>query len=151
MSPDSAGFFFVEKKGGELSPCINYRGLDQITEKFPYPLMLFPLALKQLHDTKTFTKLCLHCADNLMRIKPDEEWKTAFSANSGYHEYLAMSYGLLLCAPSVFQRLLNDLLRDMLVKFVIAYINGILIYSLSYQSHVLHNKQVLSCLLKSYM
>lgn len=63
-----------------------------------------------------------------MLISPGDKWKTVFSATSGHYEYCIIPYGLS-CAPSVFQCLTNDMLRDMLGKFVIAYIDDILIYS----------------------
>ncbi len=68
-SPASAGFFFVKKKGGDLRPCIDYRGLNEITVKFQYPLPLVPSALEQLKSAQFFTKLDLRCAYNLIRIK----------------------------------------------------------------------------------
>lgn len=69
-----------------------------------------------------------------------------FSTTSGHFEYCIIPYGLS-CAPSVFQYLINDVLKDMLGKFIIAYIDDILIYSPSLDSHVHHVKQVLSSLL----
>lgn len=58
-SPASAGFFFVEKKGGGLQPCINYCNLNKIIIKYPYPLPLVPAALEQLREAHIFTKLDL--------------------------------------------------------------------------------------------
>ncbi len=58
-SPASAGFFFVKKKDGGLRPCIDYRGLNDITIKFRYPLPLVPVALEQLREARYFTKLDL--------------------------------------------------------------------------------------------
>lgn len=77
-SPASSGFFFVKKKDGSLRPCIDYRGLNDITIKFRYPLSLVPAALEQLCQAKYFTKLDLRCAYNLIRIWAGDEWKTAF-------------------------------------------------------------------------
>ncbi len=68
-SPVSAGFFFVKKREGTLRPCIDYRGLNDITVKFRYPLPLVPPALEQLHSAKYFTKLDLRNADNLICIR----------------------------------------------------------------------------------
>lgn len=61
-SPASAGFFFVKKKNGGLQPCIDYRGLNDITIKCHYPLPLVPAALEQLHRAKYYTKLDLRNA-----------------------------------------------------------------------------------------
>ncbi|KAK3571359.1 hypothetical protein QTP86_008895 [Hemibagrus guttatus] len=75
-SPAAAGFFFVVKKDGGLRPCIDYRGLNAITVRYPYPLPLVPAALKQLRGAKVFTKLDLQSMYNLIRIKEGNEWKT---------------------------------------------------------------------------
>ncbi len=93
-SPASAGFFFVKKKDGTLRPCIDYRGLNDITVKFQYPLPLVPPALEQLRSAKCFTKLDLRNAYNLIRIREGDEWKTAFSTTSGHYEYRVMPFGL---------------------------------------------------------
>ncbi len=87
-SPASAGFFFVKKKDGGLRPCIDYRGLNDITIKFRYPLPPVPVALEQLREARYFTKLDLCSAYNLIRIREGDEWKTAFSATTGHYEYL---------------------------------------------------------------
>uniref|UniRef100_A0A3B1KLG0 ribonuclease H n=1 Tax=Astyanax mexicanus TaxID=7994 RepID=A0A3B1KLG0_ASTMX len=147
-SPASASMFFVEKKDGGLRPCVDYRGLNEITKKFRYPLPLVPAALEQLRGARYFTKLDLRSAYNLIRIKEGDEWKTAFSTNSGHYEYLVMSYGLV-NAPSVFQSFINEVLRDMLGKYVIAFLDDILIYSASLPEHVQQVRQVLQRLLQN--
>ncbi|KAK3575039.1 hypothetical protein QTP86_019784 [Hemibagrus guttatus] len=67
-SPAAAGFFFVGKKDGGLRPCIDYRGLNAITPRYPYPLPLVPAALEQLRGARVFTKLDLRSAYNLALI-----------------------------------------------------------------------------------
>ncbi|KAK3521101.1 hypothetical protein QTP86_001892, partial [Hemibagrus guttatus] len=64
-SPAAAGFFFVGKRDGGLRPCIDYRGLNAITVRYPYPLPLVPAALEQLRGARVFTKLDLRSAYNL--------------------------------------------------------------------------------------
>lgn len=139
----SAVFFFVVKKGGGLRPCIDYRNLNKITIKYQYPLPLVPAALELLRKARVFTKLDLQSAYNFVRIRQGDEWKTAFSMNTGHYQYKVMVYGLS-GVPSVFQSFINDVLRDMLGKYVIAYIDDILIYSKSYPEHVNHVKAVLA-------
>lgn len=146
-SPASAGFFFVKKKDGSLRPCIDYRALNDITVKFRYPLPLVPAALEQLRQAKYFTKLDLRSRYNLIRIKEGDEWKTAFSTTSGHYEYLVKPFGLSNC-PSVFQSFINDVFRDMLNKWVIVYIDDILIFSRSYEEHVQHVRAVLKRLIQ---
>ncbi|KAI2665737.1 Retrotransposon-like protein 1 [Labeo rohita] len=103
-SPAAAGFFFVSKKDGGLRPCIDYRGLNNVTVKFRYPLPLVPPALEQLR---------------------------------GHYEYQVMPYGLA-NAPAVFQSFINEILKDFMNKFVIAYIDDILIFSKSEAEHITH-------------
>ncbi len=77
-SPAASSFFFVGKKDGGLRPCIDYRMLNSQTVKLPYPLPLVPAALEELRGARIFSKLDLRSAYNLVRIREDDEWKTAF-------------------------------------------------------------------------
>ncbi|KAK3517636.1 hypothetical protein QTP70_013770 [Hemibagrus guttatus] len=133
-SPAVAGFFFVEKKDGGLRPCIDYWGLNAITVRYPYPLLLVPVALEQLHGARVFTKLDLQSAYNLVRIREGDEWKTAFHTAHGHYDYCVMPFGLT-NAPAVFQALINGVFRDLLGRGVIAYIDDILVYSTSVEDH----------------
>uniref|UniRef100_A0A9J7XNI1 ribonuclease H n=1 Tax=Cyprinus carpio carpio TaxID=630221 RepID=A0A9J7XNI1_CYPCA len=127
-SPAGAGFFFVEKKDGSLRPCINYRGLNDITVKNRYPLPLMSSAFELLQGATIFTKLDLCSAYHLVQIREGDEWKTAFNTHTGHFEYLVMPFGLS-NSPAVFQALVNDVLRDMVDRFVFVYIDDILIFS----------------------
>ena len=143
-----AGFFFVEKKDKTLRPCIDYTGLNDITVKNKYPLPLLDSAFTPLHDAVIFSKLDLRNAYHLVRIREGDEWKTAFNTHLGHFEYLVMPFGLT-NAPAVFQALVNDVLRDMLNRFVFVYLDDILIFSSSYKDHVNHVRQVLNRLLEN--
>lgn len=141
-SPVGAGFFFVEKKDGGLRPCIDYRGLNQITVKDSYPLPLILELFDVLKGAVVFTKLDLRGAYNLVRIREGDEWKTAFNTRNGHFEYLVMPFGL--CnAPAVFQRFMNDAFCDLNNRFVIVYLDDILVFSKTHLEHVSHVKQVL--------
>ncbi|KAI2665884.1 Transposon Tf2-6 polyprotein [Labeo rohita] len=146
-SPASAGFFFVKKKDGGLRPCIDYRPLNDITVKYRYPLPLVPPALEQLRTARFYTKLDLRSAYNIIRIREGDEWKMAFSTASGHYEYLVMPFGLA-NSPSCFQAFVNEVFRDMLNRWVIVYIDDILIYSSSYSEHVQHVRAVLQRLIQ---
>ncbi len=149
-SPASAGFFFVSKKDGSLRPCIDYRGLNKITVKNRYPLPLMSSAFELLQKAKIFSKLDLRSAYNLVRIKEGDEWKTAFSTTTGHWEYQVMPFGLA-NAPAVFQAFINDVLREMLNRFVFVYLDDILIFSDSRQEHIDHVQQVLKKLLENHL
>ncbi|KAI2643996.1 Transposon Tf2-6 polyprotein [Labeo rohita] len=147
-SPAAAGFFFVSKKDGGLRSCIDYRGLNNVTVKFRYPLPLVPPALEQLREATIYTKLDLRSAYNLIRIKEGDEWKTAFLTTRGHYECQVMPYGLA-NAPAVFQSFINKVLKEFINKF--AYIDDILIYSKTENEHVAHVRAVLSRLLKTQL
>ena len=147
-SPAGAGFFFVEKKDKTLRPCIDYRGLNDITIKNRYPLPLISSAFELLEGATIFTKLDLRNAYHLVRIREGDEWKTAFNTPTGHYEYLVMPFGLT-NAPAVFQSLVNDVLRDMLNRFVFVYLDDILIFSRSKEEHVHHVQKVLQRLLEN--
>ncbi|XDV19520.1 hypothetical protein PO909_024978 [Leuciscus waleckii] len=149
-SPAAAGFFFVEKKDGGLRPCIDYRGLNNVTVKFRYPLPLVPSALEQLWEATIFTKLDLRSAYNLIRIKEGDEWKTAFLTTRGHYEYQVMPYGMA-NSPAIFQSFINEIFKDLLNQFVVAYIDDILIYSKYEAEHINHVKIVLSRLLENQL
>lgn len=147
-SPVGAGFFFVGKKDGTLRPCIDFRGLNNITVKNKYPLPLIDSAFVPLQGATIFTTLDLRNAYHLVRIRKGDEWKTAFNTPLGHFEYLVMPFGLS-NAPAVFQTLVNDVLRDMLGRFVFVYLDDILIYSRSLQEHQEHVRTVLQRLLEN--
>ena len=147
-SPLGAGFFFVEKKDKSLRPCIDFRGLNDITIKNKYPLPLIDSAFGPLHEATIFTKLDLRNAYHLVRIREGDEWKTGFNTPLGHFEYLVMPFGLT-NAPAVFQNLINDVLRDMLNCFVFVYLDDILIFSRNLQEHVQQVNLVLRRLLEN--
>ncbi|KAL0149260.1 hypothetical protein M9458_055494, partial [Cirrhinus mrigala] len=148
-SPAGAGFFFV-KKDGSLRPCIDYRGLNDITIRNRYPLPLMSTAFELLQGAKVFTKLDLRNAYHLVRIREGDEWKTAFNTPTGHFEYRVLPFGLT-NAPAVFQALINDVLRDMVNRFVFVYLDDILIFSSSLQVHAQHVRQVLKRLLENQL
>ncbi|KAL2080706.1 hypothetical protein ACEWY4_024499 [Coilia grayii] len=147
-SPAGAGFFFVGKKDGSLRPCIDYRGLNEITVRNRYPLPLMSSAFEILQGATIFSKLDLRNAYHLVRIREGDEWKTAFNTQSGHYEYLVLPFGLT-NAPAVFQALVNDVLRDMLNRFVFVFLDDILIFSKSQSEHLIHVRAVLQRLLEN--
>ena len=96
FSPQArVGFFFVGKKDGSLRPCIDYRGLNDITVKNCYPLPLISSAFEQLKGASIFTKLDLRYAYHLARIWERDEWNTPFNTPTGNYEYPVMPFGML--------------------------------------------------------
>ncbi|KAL0148254.1 hypothetical protein M9458_056486, partial [Cirrhinus mrigala] len=138
----ASSFFFVGKKDGGLRPCIDYRQLNSQILQQPYPLPMVPAALEELCGAQVFTKLDLQSAYNLVRIGAGDEWKTAFVTPTGHYEYQVMPYGLSI-SPSVFQTFMNKVFREFLHRFVVVYVDDILIYSRNMAEHRQHVQQVL--------
>ena len=151
-SKSSAGapVFFVKKKDGSLRLCVDYQGLNRISTKNRYPLPLISSLLTQLASAKVYTKIDLRGAYNLVRIRPGDEWKTAFRTRYGLFEYTVMPFGLS-NAPAVFQHMMNDIFRDLLDQFVVIYVDDILIYSSTQEEHNQHVKIVLDQLRKFHL
>ena len=147
LHPSSSSLFFVKKKEGGLCPCIDYRGLNQITMRSSYTLPLITTSIESIHGARFFTKLDLRSAYNLVRIRQGDEWKTAFSTTSGHYEYLVIPYRLM-NAPSVFQAFVDKIFRDLHGQGVVVYIDDILIYSTTLAEHVSLVRRVLGCLLE---
>lgn len=106
---------------------VDFQGLNDITVKNRYPLPLIASALENLQGATIFSKLDLHNAYHLVCIHEGDEWKSAFNTPSRHYEYLAMPFGLT-NTPAVFQALVNDVLRDMVNKFVYVHLDDILIF-----------------------
>ncbi|KAK3525712.1 hypothetical protein QTP70_005876 [Hemibagrus guttatus] len=122
----AVGFFFVGKKDGGLQPCIDYQGLEAVTVRYPYPLPLVPAALEPRGERFFYQ------VGPQERLQPGSYpqggmWKTAFHMTHGHYEYRVMPFGLT-NAPAVFQALINGVFQDLLGKWVIAYIDDILVY-----------------------
>ena len=144
-SPVAAGFFFVKKKDGGLRPCLDFRELNRITIRDPYPLPLIPDLFNQVAGAKWFSKMDLRGAYNLVRIKEGDEWKTAFNTPEGHYENLVMPFGLT-NAPAVFQHFVNDIFSHLIGRFVVIYLDDILVYSPDLDTHKIHVRQVLQIL-----
>ena len=146
-SPFGSPVLFVKKPDGSLRLCVDYRALNRITIKNRYPLPLISELLDRFKGAKYFTRLDVREAFNRLRIALGDEYKTAFRTRYGHFEYLVMPFGL--CnAPGSFQAYVNDVIREYLDKFAVAYLDDILIYSNTLEEHILHVRQVLKKLLE---
>jgi len=133
---------FVSKKDGTKQLCVNYRQLNKITRQDSYPLPLIRELQDQLNRVKWFTSLNLKEAYYWVHMKKGEEWKTAFWTRYRHYKYTIMLFGLK-NAPTTFQRLINNTLREYLDDFVITYLDDILIYSDDLEMHRSHVHKIL--------
>jgi RNase H-like domain found in reverse transcriptase/Reverse transcriptase (RNA-dependent DNA polymerase) len=147
-SPAGAPILFVPKKDGGLRLCVDYRGLNKVTIKNRHPLPLIDETLDRLVGAQVFTKLDLKDAYHRVRIREGHEWKTAFRTRYGHFEYLVMPFGLA-NAPATFQAYINTALAGLLDRFVVVYLDDILIYSKNIEEHHDHVRQVLTRLRKN--
>lgn len=144
-SPYGAPILFVGKKDGTLRMCIDYRALNKITVKNKYPLPRIDQLMDSLAGAQVFTSLDLQSGYHQIRITPEDVEKTAFRTPFGHYQFKVLSFGLT-NAPATFQAAMNNMLRPYLGKFVVVYIDDILIYSKDEGSHVKHVRQVLDLL-----
>ncbi|GBG74533.1 hypothetical protein CBR_g18943 [Chara braunii] len=141
-SPFGAPVLFVPKKEGELRMCIDYRGLNAITVKNAEPLPRINDLLDRVQGCKYFSKINLKSGYHQIEVHPDDQYKTAFQTRYWHYEFIVMPFGLT-NVPATFQRCMNDLFRPWLDKFVVVYLDDILVFSKTLQERQGHLRQVL--------
>jgi hypothetical protein len=134
VSPWGAPVFFVKKKDGTLRLCIDLWQLNKVTVKNKYPLPRIDDLFDQLKGAKIFSKIDLRSGYHQVRIKDEDINKTTFRTRYGHYEFTVVSFGLS-NAPFVFMCLMNGVFRDYLDKFVIVFLDDILVYSKSEEEH----------------
>ncbi|GJT91882.1 putative reverse transcriptase domain-containing protein [Tanacetum coccineum] len=146
-SPWGASVLFVKKKDGSFRMCIDYRELNKLTVKNRYPLPRIDDLFDQLQGSSIYSKIDLRSGYHQLRVREEYISKTAFRTRYGHYKFQFMPFGLT-NAPAVFMDLMNRVCKPYLDKFVIVFIEDILIYLKSKQEHEEHLKLILKLLKK---
>ncbi|GJU08928.1 putative reverse transcriptase domain-containing protein [Tanacetum coccineum] len=145
--PRDSGPCFVQEERRIIRMCIDYRELNKLTVKNRYPLPRIDDLFDQLQGSSVYSKIDLRSGYHQLRVREEDIPKTAFRTRYGHYEFQVMPFGLT-NAPAVFMDLMNRVCKPYLDKFVIVFIDDILIYSKNKQEHKEHLKQILELLKK---
>ncbi|GJV11699.1 putative reverse transcriptase domain-containing protein [Tanacetum coccineum] len=146
-SPWGAPVLFVKKKDGSFRMCIDYHELNKLTVKNRYPLPRINDLFDQLQGSSIYSKIDLKSGYHQLRVREKDIPKTAFRTRYGHYEFQVMPFGLT-NAPVVFMDLMNRVCKPYLDKFVIVFIDDILLYSKDEKEHEEHLKAILELLKK---
>jgi hypothetical protein len=136
-SPWGASVIFVPKKDGTQRLCVDYHALNEVTVNNKYSLPRIDDLFDQLHGVCVFTKIDLRSGYYQLKIRECDIPKTAFVLRYGLYEYTVMSFGLT-NAPAYFMYLMNKVFTEYLDKFVVVFIDDIMVYSRSKEEHLEH-------------
>jgi hypothetical protein len=134
-SPWSSPVVFVPKKGGEIRFCVDYRKLNDVTKKDNHPLPKIDEMLDKFEGSKWFTSIDLASAYWQVEMEEKDIEKTAFITSEGLYENLVMPFGL--CnAPATFQRLMHEVLGNLIYTKAPVYLDDIIIHSKTFEQHL---------------
>ncbi|GJS53017.1 putative reverse transcriptase domain-containing protein [Tanacetum coccineum] len=146
-SPSGALVLFVKKKDGSFRICIDYRELNKLTVKNRYPLPRIDDLFDQLQGSSVHSKIDLRSGYHQLRVRGEDIPKTAFKTRYGHYEFQVMPFGLT-NVPAVLMDIMNRVCKPYLDKFVIVFIDDILIYSRHKEEHANHLRIILELLKK---
>ena len=144
-SPWDALVLFAKKKDKTLRQCIDYRQLNRVTIKNWYPLPRIDELFDQLRGARVYSKIDLRTGYHQLRVREDDILKIAFRTRYGHFKFTVMPFGLT-NAPAALMDLMNRVFQPYLDKFVVVFVDDILIYSQSEVEHEDHLRIVLQLL-----
>lgn len=147
LSAFSSPVLLVKKKDGSWRFCVDYHHLNALTVKSSFPIPVFDELIDELARAKWFSTLDLNSGYHQIRLRKGEEFKTAFQTHFGHFEFRVLAFGL--CgAPGTFQGAMNTTLAPLLRKCVLVFFDDILVYSETFEDHLVHLRLVLQLLSK---
>uniref|UniRef100_A0A0A8ZHA2 Reverse transcriptase domain-containing protein n=1 Tax=Arundo donax TaxID=35708 RepID=A0A0A8ZHA2_ARUDO len=148
-NPFSSLVLLVKKKYESYRFCVDYRHLNALTQKGKYLVPIIDEFLDELAYASWFSSLDLTAGFHQILLQQGEEYKTAFQTHGGHYEFRVMAFGLT-GAPNTFQNAMNSSLAPLLRKCVLVFFDDILVYSRTYEDHIMHLRLVLELLAKDH-
>ena len=134
-SPYAAPIVVVRKKNNEIRMCCDFRKLNAITRKDSYPLPRMEECIDALAGARVFSTLDLASGYHQTEVHPEDQDKTAFTTPFGLFQWKRLPFGL--CnAPAQFSRVMQKVMSDHLFKILVLYLDDILVYSDTFESHL---------------